>query len=289
MRCANALPGPRVGGYLAAARRSNARLAVHHPFPRSSVTHAAILAGGTFRHRKGFVAEAGLAPSLWIRLASALRGWIGLPAALASETAGGAEAVESAGAEAVRRAGFAEEAIPHMDAVFRFALRLTRGRQDEAEDLVQDTYLQAYRAWDSYTPGTNCRSWLFTIARNRFLRNEERRGRRPEVPESQLDAAADALAAGTYGPVDTTDPERGFWDSFIDAEVLAAVDRLPTPFREAVVLSDVEGLSYPELAEVLGLPVGTVKSRLFRGRRLLQKALYDYAAENGYVRGELAR
>lgn len=252
------------------------------------MTHAAILTGGTFRRRKGFAWVAGLTLPPWIRVVSAVRAWLAPPAALASEQAGGPGAVESAGPDAVRRAGFAEEAIPHMDAVFRFALRLTRGRQDEAEDLVQDTYLQAYRAWDSYTPGTNCRSWLFTIARNRFLRNEERRGRRPEVPESQLDAAADALAAGRYGPVDTTDPERSFWDSFIDAEVLAAVDRLPTPFREAVVLSDVEGLSYPELAQVLGLPIGTVKSRLFRGRRLLQKALYDYAAENGYVRGELA-
>jgi RNA polymerase sigma-70 factor (ECF subfamily) len=201
-------------------------------------------------------------------------------------TPGGADAaaVGESAAESLKRRGFADEAIPHMDAVYRFALRLSRGRQDEAEDLVQDTYLQAYRAWDSYTPGTNCRSWLFTICRNRFLRQEERRGRRPEVVESQLDAAADALAAGTYGPVDTVDPERGFWDSFIDAPVLAALDRIPTPFREVVVLSDVEGLTYPELAQVLALPTGTVKSRLFRGRRLLQEALYGYAVENGYVR-----
>jgi RNA polymerase sigma-70 factor (ECF subfamily) len=173
--------------------------------------------------------------------------------------------------------------------VYRFALRLAGGRQDEAEDLTQDTFLQAYRAWEGYTPGTNCRSWLFTIARNRFLRGEERRGRRPEVPESQLDTTAEALAAGRYGPVETTDPERAFWDSFIDEEVMRALDRIPTPFREVVVLSDVQGLSYPELAEVLALPIGTVKSRLFRGRRLLQDALYDYAVEMGHVRPRAGR
>ena len=195
----------------------------------------------------------------------------------------GAAAGAAEADEALKQQAFGGEAVPHMDAVYRFALRLCRGRQDEAEDLVQDTFLQAYRAWDSYTRGTNCRSWLFTICRNRFLRQEERRGRRPEVVESQLDGSAEALAAGAYGPVETNDPERGFWESFIDAQVLAALDDVPTPFREVVVLSDVEGLTYPELAQVLDLPVGTVKSRLFRGRRLLQKALYDYAVENGYV------
>lgn len=180
--------------------------------------------------------------------------------------------------------GFAEEALPHMDAVYRFALRLAQGRQDEAEDLVQDTFLQAYRAWDTFTRGTNARAWLFTICRNRFLRGEERRGRRPERTESELDAAVESLAmAAVFGEVRNADPERAFFDSFVDDEVLRAVDALPAAFREVVVLSDVEGMSYPEMAEVLGVPVGTVKSRLFRGRRLLQQSLYSYALEMGYV------
>lgn len=180
--------------------------------------------------------------------------------------------------------GFAEEALPHMDAVYRFALRLAQGRQDEAEDLVQDTFLQAYRAWDTFTRGTNARAWLFTICRNRFLRGEERRGRRPERTESELDAAVESLAmAAVFGEVRNADPERAFFDSFVDDEVLRAVDTLPAAFREVVVLSDVEGMSYPEMAEVLGVPVGTVKSRLFRGRRLLQQSLYSYALEMGYV------
>lgn len=181
--------------------------------------------------------------------------------------------------------GFTEEALPHLEAVFRFAMRLTQGRTQEAEDLVQDTFLQAYRAWDTYTRGTNARAWLFAIARNRFLRGEERRGRRPEFTEAELDAGVESLAmAAVFGEIRDADPERAFFDSFVDEEVVRAIDGLPAAFRETVVLSDVEGMSYPEMAEVLGLPIGTVKSRLFRGRRLLQQALYKYALEMGYVK-----
>ncbi len=186
-----------------------------------------------------------------------------------------------------RAKGFSEEALPHLDAVYRFALRLTRGREEAAEDLVQETFLQAYRTWHTYTRGTNARAWLFTICRNAFLRGEERRGRRPEVVASDLDADVEALAAtAVFSEVESADPERAIFDSFVDEEVVRAVDNLPEPFREAVVLSDLEGLSYPELSEVLAIPVGTVKSRLFRGRRLLQQALYEYALEMGYVRPE---
>ena len=188
--------------------------------------------------------------------------------------------------EAAAKPGFTEEAIPHLEAVFRFALRLTQGRTAEAEDLVQDTFLQAYRAWDTFTQGTNARAWLFTIARNRFLRGEERRGRRPELTEAELDAGVESLAmSAVFGEIQTsTNPERAFFDSFVDEEVTRAIDALPAAFREVVVLSDVEGMSYPEMAEVLDVPVGTVKSRLFRGRRLLQQALYQYALEMGYVK-----
>jgi RNA polymerase sigma-70 factor, ECF subfamily len=181
--------------------------------------------------------------------------------------------------------GFAEEALPHMDAVYRFALRLAAGSTDEAEDLVQDAFLQAYRSWHTYERGTNCRACLFTICRNRFLRRQEQRARRPEVPASDLDVEAEALAVtAVFSEVNAADPETDFFASFVDEEVIRAVDGLPEPFREAVVLCDLEGLTYPELAEVLEVPTGTVKSRLFRGRRLLQQALYEYALEMGYVR-----
>lgn len=181
--------------------------------------------------------------------------------------------------------GFAEEALPEMDAVYRFALRLVQGREADAEDLVQDVFLQAYRSWHTYKRGTNCRSWLFTICRNRFLRREEQRGRRPETVPSQIDSDVEALAAtAVFSEVESADPEKNFFDSFVDQKVMSAIDKIPEPFREVIVLSDLEGLSYPEMSEVLSVPTGTVKSRLFRGRRMLQQSLYEYALEMGYVR-----
>jgi len=186
----------------------------------------------------------------------------------------------------LNKPGFAEEALPHMDAVYRFALRLAAGDESEAGDLVQETYLRAYRAWETYERGTNARSWLFTICRNVFLRRREREKRRNETQASQLDADVESLAAtAAFVEVREADPERRFFDSFIDREVMEAIDALPDEFREAVILSDVEGLPYADVARVLEVPLGTVKSRLFRGRRLLQQALYRYALEMGYIRG----
>jgi len=186
---------------------------------------------------------------------------------------------------ATRTAEFTAEALPHLDSVYRYALRLAAGRSAEADDLVQDTFLQAFRAWHTYVPGTHCRAWLFTICRNRFLRGEERRARTPEFSESDVDADVEAMAVtAVFSEVSAADPESDFFSSFVDEEVMRAVDDLPEPYREVVVLGDLEGLSYPELSEVLGVPRGTVKSRLFRGRRILQQSLYRYALEMGYVR-----
>jgi RNA polymerase sigma-70 factor (ECF subfamily) len=182
--------------------------------------------------------------------------------------------------------GFEDEALPWLDAVYRFSLRLTGGDESEAEDLTQETFLRAYRHWATYTPGTNVRSWLFTICRNVFLRTRERQDRRKESLESEIDIAVEALAAtSALSDLQQDDPERTFFDSFLDAGIDRAIEQLPDSFREAVVLSDLEGLSYQEIADVLEGPVGTVKSRLFRGRRLLAEALRDYGTEMGYVRG----
>jgi RNA polymerase sigma-70 factor (ECF subfamily) len=183
------------------------------------------------------------------------------------------------------KAGFAEEAVPCMDSVFRFALRLTAGHAEAAEDLVQETYLRAYRSWETYRPGTNCRSWLFTICRHAFLRHAETQARNPGAQATELSPQAESFASVLYfDDVRAADPERAFYDSFVDAEVMAALDRLPSEFREAVVLADLEGLPYDEIAAVLRVPKGTVKSRIFRGRRLLQQELYEYAVTMGYVR-----
>jgi RNA polymerase sigma-70 factor (ECF subfamily) len=185
----------------------------------------------------------------------------------------------------LRKPGFEAEALPWLDAVYRFALRLAGGRTAEAEDLTQETFLRAYRAWETFTPGTNARSWLFTICRNVFLRQQQVRARVSETTSSELDANLEALAASdVFHDTTLNDPEHTFFDSIVDAEVVRAVDALPADFREAVVLSDVEGLSYNEIADVLGIPKGTVKSRIFRGRRLLQQQLRDYALEMGYIR-----
>lgn len=184
-----------------------------------------------------------------------------------------------------KKPGFAEEAVPCMDAVYRFALRLAGGRAEQAEDLMQETFLRAYRSWDTYKPGTNCRSWLFTICRHAFLRDTETRTRRPDAQATELSPQAESYASVIYfDEVRSADPERAFFDSFVDNDVTAALDRLPPEFREAVVLADVEGLPYDEIAAVLAVPKGTVKSRIFRGRRLLQQELYEYALYMGYVR-----
>ena len=187
------------------------------------------------------------------------------------------------------RNGFVEEAMPWLDAVYRFALRLTAGNVAEAEDLTQDTFARAYRSWHTFERGTSARSWLFTIARNAFLRSREQSARRREVNESELDVDVASINAGNvFGDLGREDPERQFFDSFIDEDVLRAVEQLPPDFREVVVLSDIEGLSYAEIAAVIGAPVGTVKSRLFRGRRQLERMLYDYAVDVGYIRRDPA-
>lgn len=181
-------------------------------------------------------------------------------------------------------ASFSEEAIPHMDAIYRFALRLS-GARDEAEDLVQDTYLRAFRAWEQYTPGTRCKSWLFTICRNVFLRRRERDQRHDAIlrETTEDDPRAISREAPVFAASRDDDPEGEFFQSIVDDQVLEAIEELPEEYRMVVVLSDLEDLSYGEIAEVMGIPVGTVKSRLFRGRRQLQRRLYEYALEMGYI------
>ncbi|MFO7893348.1 MAG: sigma-70 family RNA polymerase sigma factor [Longimicrobiales bacterium] len=182
---------------------------------------------------------------------------------------------------------FEQEALPHLDAVYRFALRLT-GSPSEAEDLVQETFLRAFRAWDQYTLGTKAKSWLFTICRNTFLRGQERDTRRDELvteaAQSDSDSDDRIYESPIFAGKADYDPEGDFFRGLVDDEILEAIDGLPDDFREAVVLSDLQGMSYQEVEEVLDVPLGTVKSRLFRGRKMLQKALYEYALESGFLK-----
>ena len=175
---------------------------------------------------------------------------------------------------------FEQEALPHLDAVYRFALRLT-GSPADAEDLVQETFLRAWRSWDHYTLGTRAKSWLFTICRNAFLRQRQQDNRRGEVIQQ-----ASAPEAPLFMPAYQDDPEGMFFSGLVDETILEHIDKIPPEFREVVLLSDLEGLSYADISAVLDVPLGTVKSRLFRGRKLLQKVLYDYALEAGIVHPE---
>jgi RNA polymerase sigma-70 factor, ECF subfamily len=176
-------------------------------------------------------------------------------------------------------AAFEREALPWIDDVYRFALSLTRDESD-ADDVVQDTFLRAYRSWHTYLPGSDCRRWLFTICRNVFLRSRERA--RPTV---ELDATdVDAAAAGS---VYATAAREGFEDIFSRLDLVPAIsdalDKVPEPFRSALIIVDVEDQSYESAAEMLGVPIGTVRSRLFRGRRLMQEQLLTYAIDAGFA------
>lgn len=177
-----------------------------------------------------------------------------------------------------RRRAFEQEALPHLDSMYRVALRLTSD-PSRAEDLVQDAMLKALRSWQQYQPGTNVRAWLLTILRNTFIndyRREKTRGPTVDISEAE--------SFSLFEEVGDRDPEGRFFDRIVDDEVLRAIDQLPEEFRETLVLSDVEGLPYQEIGRITGVPVGTVKSRLFRARKALQGRLYRYAVDMGYIK-----
>jgi RNA polymerase sigma-70 factor, ECF subfamily len=174
---------------------------------------------------------------------------------------------------------FQEEALRWLPDVTRYALSLTRNEAD-ADDLIQETFLRAYRSWDQYTPGTESRGWLFTICRNLFLRTRQRESRQVACDDPELEALAAAA-------VHASAQQSGYGELFARIDLAEAVERalaeLPEAFGEAVILVDLQDQSYETAAAVLGVPVGTVRSRLFRGRRLLQEALLTYARDAGLV------
>jgi RNA polymerase sigma-70 factor, ECF subfamily len=186
-------------------------------------------------------------------------------------------------AAALPKPGFAEEAMPWIDAVHRFALRLTRNAAD-AEDLVQETFLRAYRAWDQYEAGTNCRSWLFTICRNTHMHERELARSRYEVADTDV-ATADNRGSVVQRRAVSGDSPADFFAGIIDERLLDAVDGLADEFREPLILSDLADLNYAEIAEVLDIPVGTVKSRLFRARRQVRDALLAHGMGSAYADG----
>jgi RNA polymerase sigma-70 factor (ECF subfamily) len=176
-----------------------------------------------------------------------------------------------------RDALFRAEALPCFADVARYALSLTLDR-DEADDLTQETYLRAFRSWHQYTPGTECRRWLFTICRNLFLRAREQASRMT----SYDDPAVEALAAASVHASAVHAGRSDIFDRVDLGDALRqALAGLAEPFREAVVSVDHLDLTYEAASELLGVPIGTVRSRLFRGRRLLQEQLLTFASDAG--------
>ena len=171
---------------------------------------------------------------------------------------------------------FEELALQYMDSLYSVALRMTRDAT-EAQDLVQDAYLRAYRFFDKFAKGTNFKAWLFKILKNVYINKYRKESRTPQMVDVSGAEASENLQT-------TATPESEIFDKLLDDDITEAIDSLPNEFRLAIILSDVEGLSYKEIAEVLECPIGTVMSRLHRGRNLLKESLREYAKERGYVK-----
>jgi RNA polymerase sigma-70 factor (ECF subfamily) len=182
------------------------------------------------------------------------------------------------------QATFAEQAMEHMPSLYTAALRMTRNPAD-AEDLVQETYLKAYRGFGGFQEGTNLKAWLYKILTNTFINTYRAKKRRPD--ESDIEDVEDLYLYHRLGGLEAAaaglSAEDQVLEHVTEAEVKEALESLPEQFRIAVLLGDVEGFSYKEIAEILDIPIGTVMSRLHRGRKALQRRLYDFGHERGLV------
>jgi RNA polymerase sigma-70 factor (ECF subfamily) len=191
--------------------------------------------------------------------------------------------------DAERREVFTRDALPYLDALYSAALRYTRNPAD-AEDLVQETFAKAYSAFHQFRPGTNLRAWLYRILTNTYINTYRKEQRQPQQVSADAGTGEDGsfslydrIADATAAPAEVEVLSR-----LTDDEVKQALADLPEQFRMAVYLADVEGFRYAEIAEIMDTPIGTVMSRLHRGRAALQRALYDYARERGLVPAEAA-
>jgi RNA polymerase sigma-70 factor (ECF subfamily) len=179
-----------------------------------------------------------------------------------------------------RREAFVRDAVPYLDQLYSAALRYTRNPAD-AEDLVQETFVRAYDKFHQFRPGTNLKAWLYRILTNSYINRYRRQQRRPEEVSADADpnfSLYDRIAGSAAAST-----EQQVLEQLTDAEVTQALSDLPEQFRIAVYLADVEGFSYAEISEIMDTPIGTVMSRLHRGRSRLQRALYQYALERGLI------
>ena len=177
---------------------------------------------------------------------------------------------------------FEAAAVPFVDALYNTALRMTRNPQD-AEDLVQETYLKAYKYYDKFTEGTNFKAWLFRILKNTFINNYRKRQQEP--PQNAFDEIEDVFETQVSSESGSIpNPEEDALENVLDEDVQRALDALPDEYRMVVLLADLEDFSYQEIADILEIPVGTVMSRLYRARRRLEAEMLRYAKEHGYIR-----
>jgi RNA polymerase sigma-70 factor, ECF subfamily len=181
---------------------------------------------------------------------------------------------------------FEDDALQHASALYGAALRMTRSPSD-AEDLVQEAYLRAFRSWRQFEPGTNLKAWLFRILTNLYITSYRRRQREPALVSTADAEDFDLYASLAHHPeASSRSAESIVLERLVDDDVKQALMDLPEQFRIAILLADVEGFSYREIADMLDIPIGTVMSRLHRGRKALQKALMGLAAERGLLTGE---
>jgi len=186
--------------------------------------------------------------------------------------------------EVAARQDFEHSALPLLDNLYGAAMRLTRDPA-EAEDLVQDSMVRAYRFWDTFQRGTNIKAWLFTILRNTFINGYHRKGRARSF-HADVNAQMSSLGPGVALANSTSQPagpEEVVLGQITQAKIREALDALPPDYRLAVTLADLEGLSYKEIADIMECPIGTVMSRIYRGRKALHKLLYEHAREIGFV------
>jgi RNA polymerase sigma-70 factor (ECF subfamily) len=182
-------------------------------------------------------------------------------------------------AEIEKQRDFQREAMVHIDSLYNFALRMT-GDPEDANDLVQETYMKAYRFFDSFEKGTNCKAWLFRILKNSYINKYRKESKEPDKVD--YDEIKEFYHSVKHSSLDSNDMQEKMFAELLDDEVAQALESLPEDFKEVVQLCDIEGFTYEEIANMVDCPIGTVRSRLHRGRKILREKLMEYARQHGY-------